>query len=331
VVGSPFGELEPLHLVLGGLSRWIEAPVVVAHHLGPSTSLLADVLDRGHRGGAHTLSGGLPVRWAVDGGTVEPGVIHLCPPQSLVRWEPGDTFTVRRLDGRSSFELLDEMLSSAADALGSTLLAVVLTGAGSDGTTGARAVWDAGGAVVAEDAEGAASELPNRVIGAGLADVVLPLPEISKLLNRVIGRGAQLPLPDRHRRAALVTCEIRATADPGNADYQRDLAFTHDKLGDLADAIGDDTAADQHHRSALSIREWLAAAHPDRPEYQRDLATSHDKLGDADEFGHEGTAEHHYRAALTIRERLAAAHPDNAVPDADVTDVTELCIRPAPR
>ncbi|MBB4689934.1 chemotaxis protein CheB [Paractinoplanes abujensis] len=188
VVGSSLGGIEALQLVLGRVQRLIGVPIVVAHHIGPSVSRLEKVLGRTSR---------LPVRWATDGGPVEPNVVHLCPPRSLVRWEPDGTFTVRRHEGGSSLGLVDELFSSAADALGHHLLAVVLTGAGSDGTAGARVVRDAGGTVVAEDEETAtASGMPGSVVRAGLADLVLPLAEIPGMLDRVIGLGRSLPLPE---------------------------------------------------------------------------------------------------------------------------------------
>lgn len=188
VLGSSLGGVEALQLVLGGLRAEIDVPVVVAHHLGPVASRLEKVLGRTSR---------LPVRWAADGGEVEPGVVHLCPPRTMVRWEPDGTFTVRRNDGRSSLGLVDELFASAADALGRHLLAVVLTGTGSDGTAGARTVRGAEGTVVAEDEETAvANGMPRSVARAGLADLVLPLAEIPELLDRVIGRAEPLPLPE---------------------------------------------------------------------------------------------------------------------------------------
>ena len=73
--------------------------------------------------------------------------------------------------------------------------------------------------------------------------------------------------------------ERLAAADPGNAQYQRDLTVSHSKLGDLAVALGDTTTAEQHYRTDLSIAERLAATDPDNAQYQRDLSISHDKLG----------------------------------------------------
>ena len=42
------------------------------------------------------------------------------------------------------------------------------------------------------------------------------------------------PTADQHYRAALPISERLATADPGHAEYQRDLSVSHNKLGDLA-------------------------------------------------------------------------------------------------
>lgn len=188
VVGSSLGGIEALQVLLGALRVELTVPVVLAHHVAPAASLLEKVLGRTAR---------QPVRWAVDGAPIEPGVIHLCPPRSTVLWEPDGTFTVRPHERPSSLGVVDDLFASAADALGPQVLAIVLTGAGSDGTAGARAVHDEGGTVVVQDEETAiAAGMPGSVAAAGLADLVLPLAEIPELLDRVIGRGGALPLPE---------------------------------------------------------------------------------------------------------------------------------------
>ena len=111
----------------------------------------------------------------------------------------------------------------------------------------------------------------------------------------------------------LAIAQKRATADPGNAEYQRDLSVIHERLGDLAVAVGDSATAEQHFRADLAIAERLAAADPGNAGYQRDLSISHNKLGElAVAAGDTATADQHFRADLAIAERLAAADPGNA-------------------
>ncbi|HSV67383.1 MAG TPA: hypothetical protein VLJ59_15920 [Mycobacteriales bacterium] len=101
-------------------------------------------------------------------------------------------------------------------------------------------------------------------------------------------------------------------ADLTNTEWQRDLSVSHERLGDLARAGGDLTAATRHYTAALTIRERLATADPTNTEWQRDLSISQNKLGDLAVAGGDlTTATRHYTAALTIRERLAAADPTN--------------------
>ena len=63
-------------------------------------------------------------------------------------------------------------------------------------------------------------------------------------------------------------------ADPGVADLQRDLAVSHNKIGDVRRARGDLAGAETSHRAALKIAESLAALDPTNATWQRDLAVS---------------------------------------------------------
>jgi two-component system chemotaxis response regulator CheB len=82
----------------------------------------------------------------------------------------------------------DRLLRSAALAAGPRCIGVILTGMGDDGVDGARAIRDAGGTVIAESQETAVVfGMPGSVVRAGLANKVLPLPQIAEYL-------AQLPL-----------------------------------------------------------------------------------------------------------------------------------------
>jgi tetratricopeptide (TPR) repeat protein len=104
----------------------------------------------------------------------------------------------------------------------------------------------------------------------------------------------------------------RASVDPDNATWRRDLSVHYERLGDLAIAAGDRPTAKQHFQAGLAIRQHLAATDPENTEWQRDLTVSHNRLGAlAIAAGDLPDAEQHLRAGLAIRQRLAATAPDN--------------------
>jgi two-component system chemotaxis response regulator CheB len=75
---------------------------------------------------------------------------------------------------------VDVLFRSAVEAYGGGVLGVILTGMGQDGLLGSRAVVDAGGRVLAQDAgTSVVWGMPGAVAGAGLAEKVLPLEELA--------------------------------------------------------------------------------------------------------------------------------------------------------
>ncbi|WP_285640272.1 chemotaxis protein CheB [Lentzea sp. NBRC 102530] len=187
LIGASLGGAEALQVLLGGLHTDLPAPIVVAQHLGPGVSHLPTILNRVSR---H------PVLWAEDGQVTAPGHVYLCPGRTLVRLEPDGTLTVQPKPGRSSLGQVDDLFCAAATSLGPQVLALVLTGLGSDGTAGAVAVRQAGGTVIVQDEHTAtAFGMPSAVITAGAADLVLPLGELPDLLDRVVGCGRPVPTP----------------------------------------------------------------------------------------------------------------------------------------
>lgn len=185
VIGASLGGPEALQIVLSGLRTKLPVPVIVAQHLGPMVSRLDTILGRVSR---H------PVEWASDGERVRPGHVYLCPGRTLVRLEPDGTLTAQEFPRLSSRGLIDELFTSAVTSLGADVLALVLTGMGSDGAAGAHAVKRAGGTVIVQNEITAmAFAMSSAVIDAGDADLILSLGEIPRLLDRVVGEGSPLP------------------------------------------------------------------------------------------------------------------------------------------
>lgn len=85
---------------------------------------------------------------------------------------------------------VDYLFSSAARLYGAGTLALVMTGMGSDGLTGARHVHEAGGVVLAQDAATSAVwGMPGRVFQAGLTREPLPLAALAGALTRRVNAG----------------------------------------------------------------------------------------------------------------------------------------------
>jgi len=102
-------------------------------------------------------------------------------------------------------------------------------------------------------------------------------------------------------------------ADPGNVEFQRDLAISYNKLGDLAEAAGDAAAARDWYTQALEIAQrlvQLVQADPGNVEFQRDLAISYERLGDVSRLdGDLPTAIDYYTRSLETWARVIAMNP----------------------
>jgi tetratricopeptide (TPR) repeat protein len=102
-------------------------------------------------------------------------------------------------------------------------------------------------------------------------------------------------------------------AQPQAAEWSRESATCHNRLGDLDLTKGDLSGAQQHYAAGLTIAERLAAQDPANAGWQRDLSISHEKLGEVQQAqGDLPSAQRHYEAGLVISERLAAQDPANS-------------------
>jgi two-component system, chemotaxis family, protein-glutamate methylesterase/glutaminase len=178
-IAASAGGLSALTELLARLPAGFPAPVMVVQHLDPHhPSSLAHILSR---------STPLSVRSAEQDDVLTPGVVYVAPPARHLEVGPDRrvqlTRTARVHFSRPS---ADRLFESGAAAC-SPMIGVVLTGAGSDGASGAVAIKAAGGIVIAQDA--ATSEffgMPGAAILAGAVDFVLPLESIAPALIRLL-------------------------------------------------------------------------------------------------------------------------------------------------
>ncbi len=142
VIGSSAGGIEALSRVVRSLPANFPAPVVIAQHLDPRhPSHLHEILARQTK---------LPVRVVEERAALESGVIFVVPSGRLVEIGP-DGIVVRKSKAGAIAPSIDVLFESAANVFGSGLIAVILTGSGSDGSAGAKQVKQAGGSIVIEN------------------------------------------------------------------------------------------------------------------------------------------------------------------------------------
>ncbi len=190
VIGSSAGGPNGLVEVIRALPADLPAPVLMAQHNthgfnGPLSERL-------------NALGSIPVREAVDGESVGPGVAWLGPTMAhLVVSRERGTLRIRLVPGSSEDRWLpsvDELFRSAVGLFGGRVLGVVLTGMGNDGLRGCRAIREAGGTVLVQDEETSTVwGMPRCVAEAGLAHKVLPIGQIGPEIVRLAmaGRGVR--------------------------------------------------------------------------------------------------------------------------------------------
>ena len=180
---SSAGGLTALGRVLSSLPEDLPVPVLVVQHLDPRhRSLMADILSRRTR---------LRVKEAQDGQKLEAGTVYIAPPNRHLLVNPDRTISL------SSSELVhfvrpsaDLLFESVAASHKEHAIAVVLTGSGSDGAMGVKAIKKMGGTVIVQDK--ATSEffgMPEAAIQSGPVDFFLPLDEIPSALVTLIEGG----------------------------------------------------------------------------------------------------------------------------------------------
>jgi tetratricopeptide (TPR) repeat protein len=124
--------------------------------------------------------------------------------------------------------------------------------------------------------------------------------------------GRTLDVRDLWRTSAAMF-ERLAGAAPNNVDYARELSVNYNKLGDLARASGNPTAARRYYEDGRQIAKRLADLAPDDADYARDVWVSDNRLGDmARAGGDPATARRCYEDGLEIANRLTDLVPDNA-------------------
>jgi len=197
-IGTSTGGPNALAEVLPRIPEDFPVPIVVVQHMPPIfTRLLADRL------ASHS---NIPVEEGRAGVVLSPGHAWIAPGNfhmKVVRVGPSWCLELNQAEPENSCRpAVDVLFRSVAAACGGNVLAVVMTGMGSDGVLGAQDIRDAGGNVIIQDeASSVVWGMPGLVHASGLDDAVYPLEQLAPEITRRVLQSRGLPAADVEQKS----------------------------------------------------------------------------------------------------------------------------------
>ena len=172
-IGASAGGLDACKRLFGALAEPTGMAFVLVQHLDRKhESQLSEILAR------DTWMGVQEVR---DGMRAAPDQIYIIPPNTDLAILHGTLSLMPRTDVPGAFRPIDNFLACLARDQKERAIGVILSGTGSDGAQGIRAVKAEGGITIAEaDASAAYRDMPQSAVATGCVDMVLPAEEIAQ-------------------------------------------------------------------------------------------------------------------------------------------------------
>lgn len=180
-VGASAGGLEAFQSLLSTMTPRHGFALLMVQHLDPDhDSLLQELLSK---------KANVPVRIIEDGMAIEKGAVHIIPPNATLTVD-GYTLHISEFkQPRGVRRPIDSFFESLAEQHGANCVGVILSGTGSDGANGIRAIKNAGGLGLVQDPRQAAYDgMPRSVIDIGGADLILPSEDIVGVISEFFDR-----------------------------------------------------------------------------------------------------------------------------------------------
>lgn len=171
-VGASAGGLEAFTEILAELGDQPDLAIVYIQHLEPSgEKLLLELLRQ---------STTIPVKRVRSWRKLKPNTLYLCPPRTRLDFTDG-TIRAGTVSDDNPLTVIDHCFYGVAEDLGERGIGLILSGTGSDGTLGLKAISDRGGLTIAQEPESANhASMPRSAATTGVADHVLAPREIAR-------------------------------------------------------------------------------------------------------------------------------------------------------
>jgi len=177
-IGASAGGLEACTKLLEHLPPDTGMAFVLVQHLAPTKdSILAELLSK---------ATSMPVREVQDGMTVEPDHVYVIPPNTALALFHSKLRLQPRAETHTQHMPIDSFFRSLAEDQAQNAVGIILSGTGSDGSLGIRAIKAEGGIVFAQDERSAKyTGMPQSAAQTGAVDFILPPEKIAAELERI--------------------------------------------------------------------------------------------------------------------------------------------------
>ena len=190
-IGASAGGLEALQIFFKNVPPKNGMAFVLVPHLDPThISIMPELLQKYCR---------MSVREIADGMTVEPDTVYIVPSNKNLAILHGVLQLLETTDNPGSRMPIDYFLRTLAQDAGDRAIAVILTGMGTDGTMGLRAVKGELGMAMVQDLPSAKYDgMPRSAIATDLVDYILPPEKMAAQLVKYVQHVGQKALPAHH-------------------------------------------------------------------------------------------------------------------------------------
>lgn len=180
-IGSSAGGLEALQVMLAKLKNIPNCAYIIAQHLSPThKSMMVELLGRVTN---------IPVVEVKNGMVIKAQTVYMTPENSDVYLSNGKIYLKNIEQTFGPKPSVNYFFNSLATSYGTRSIGIILSGTGSDGAFGIRAIKAAGGITIAQSPSSAKYDgMPVSAINTGKVDLVIPIDAIAAELERIVSK-----------------------------------------------------------------------------------------------------------------------------------------------
>lgn len=191
-MGASAGGLEAFSQFFSHMPEDSGMAFVLVPHLDPTHKSIIDELLKKYTN--------MPVSQVDDGMKVKPNHVYIIPPDRNMAIFHGTLQLIEPTERRGLRHPVDYFFRSLAEDQGEKAISIILSGTGTEGTLGLKAIKGEGGLVIVQDIKTAKYDgMPGSAISTGLVDYVLPVEKMPEQLLRYIRRIRKKP--EEHEKA----------------------------------------------------------------------------------------------------------------------------------